>query len=178
MKLPPSLGEVLARVQGERRNTLRHSISVLPRTWLASWKGSKRKTAATSSTSVFSKRWAGVNLLPFFVSAPLEVILCEFRAHGSNVSIMLSYTHSLRTWHIRPHIVSSVYYLPFPSCFCQFLCIGQSLVCVENVHDAFGCHAHDVAECPRSHVPSQSLVGFVYDYRAKLEHLRGRQGCS
>lgn len=78
MKQPPSLGEVLARVQGERRNTLQHSISVLPRTWLASWKGSIRKTAATSSTSVFSRRWAGVNLLPFFVSAPLEVILGEF----------------------------------------------------------------------------------------------------
>lgn len=78
MKQPPGLGEVLARVQDERRNTLQHSISVLQRTWLASWKGSKRKTAATSSTSVFSKRWAGVNLLPFFVSAPLAVILCEF----------------------------------------------------------------------------------------------------
>lgn len=78
MKLPPSLGEVLARVQGERRNTLQHSISVLPRTWLTSWKGSKRKTAATSSTSVFSKRWAGVNLLPFSFPLPLAVILCEF----------------------------------------------------------------------------------------------------
>lgn len=78
MKLPPCLGEVLARVQGERRNTLQHSISVLPRTWLESWKGSKRKTAATSSTSVFSRRWAGVKLLPFFVSAPLAVIFCEF----------------------------------------------------------------------------------------------------
>lgn len=78
MKLPPNLGEVLARVQGERRNTLQHSISVLPRTWLTSWQGSIRKTAAASSTSVFSKRWAGVKLLPFFVSAPLEVILFEF----------------------------------------------------------------------------------------------------
>lgn len=70
MKLPPNLGEVLARVQGERRNTLQHSISVLPRTWLTSWQGSIGKTAAASSTSVFSKRWAGVNLLPF--SFPLH----------------------------------------------------------------------------------------------------------
>lgn len=77
MKLPPNLGEVLARVQGERRNTLQHSISVLPRTWLTSWQGSIRKTAATSSTSVFSKRWAGVNLLPFRFRS-LGVILCEF----------------------------------------------------------------------------------------------------
>lgn len=30
---------MLARVQGERRNTLQHSISVLPRTWLTSWQG-------------------------------------------------------------------------------------------------------------------------------------------
>lgn len=77
MKLPPNLGEVLARVQGERRNTLQHSISVLPRTWLTSWQGSIRKTAATSSINVLLKRWAGVNILPF--SFPLlGVIFCEF----------------------------------------------------------------------------------------------------
>lgn len=70
MKLPPNLGEVLARVQGERRNTLQHSISVLPRTWLTSWQGSIRKTAATSSINVLLKRWAGVNLLPFSFPLP------------------------------------------------------------------------------------------------------------
>lgn len=78
MKLPPNLGEVLARVQGERRNTLQHSISVLPRTWLTSWQGSIRKTAATSSTSVFSKRWAGVNLLPFSFPLPWRLFSANF----------------------------------------------------------------------------------------------------
>jgi len=78
MKLPPNLGEVLARVQGERRNTLQHSISVLPRTWLTSWQGSIRKTAAASSTSVFSKRWAGVNLLPFSFPLPWRLFSANF----------------------------------------------------------------------------------------------------